>query len=265
MRLVVVATLVGSSVSFAQPAAPPPPPPIAAEQPVQDGSSLQLRAGVGFARYSETGAGFKWSSELQPYVLVGAEAVFPSGRGHFVLQGQAGLGTNAHMSSTGSLDQENDFHQEIFEASPRYRHPLSPVVYMEVGYRFIYQRLHFTEIPTIGDANEDVMAHAVEGSFGWRRVEVDGSTRMAALTLGFNRGSAENDRVEGEDFSASGLSLNARVAKRWPSGFMLEGQYAYRKQNGSDEAVVNFNGMQVTAFWPKNTTWQLVAVIGFLL
>src|SRR5689334_8258748 len=129
MRLVVVAMLVGGSVSFAQPT-----------PPVQEGSSLQLRAGLGFARYIESGAGFKWSSELQPYVLVGAEAAFPAGRGHFVLQGQAGLGTSTHMTSSGQLDQENDFHQEIFEASPRYRHPLSPVVYLEVGYRFLYQR-----------------------------------------------------------------------------------------------------------------------------
>jgi hypothetical protein len=260
MRLVVVATLVGSSVSFAQP-----PPPVAVEEPAQQRSSLQLRAGLGFARYTETGAGFKWASELQPYVLVGAEGAIPAGRGHFVVQAQAGLGTDTHMSASGQLEQENNFHQEIFEASPRYRHPLSPVIYMEVGYRFLYQRLHFTEIPQIGDANEDVMAHAVEGSLGWRRVEADGSARMAALTLGFNRGSAENDRIEGEDFSASGVSLNVRAAKRYPSGLMLEGQYAYRKQSGSDEAVVNFNGMQATAFWPKNTTWQLVAVIGFML
>lgn len=261
MRLVTVAILVGPAVSFAQ----PPPPAIVEAQPAREGSSLQLRAGAGFARYSESGPGFKWSSELQPFVLVGAEAALPAGRGHFVMQAQAGLGTETHMSGSGNLQQENDFHQEIFEASPRYRHPLSPVLYVEVGYRFLYQRLHFTEIPTIGDANEDVMAHAVEGSFGWQRTELDGSAKMLALAFGVNRGSARNDRIEGEDFSASGISLNARAAKRWPSGLSLEGQYAWRKQSGSDEAVVNFNGTETTAYWPKNTTWQLVAVIGFML
>jgi hypothetical protein len=109
------------------------------------------------------------------------------------------------------------------------------------------------------------MVHAIEGSLGWRRTDQGGGARMAALTFGLNRGSAENDRVEGEDFSARGISLNARAAQRWASGFMIEGQYAYRKQSGSDEAVVIFNGVETTAFWPKNTTWQLVGVIGFVL
>ena len=261
MRLVLVALLLGSSTfAFAQPV-----PPTAPEPTTQEGSSLQLRAGIGFGRYGESGAGWKWESNLQPFALVGAEGVFPAGRGHLVLQGQAGFGSDVHMTSQGQLMQENDFHQQIFEGSPRYRHPLSPTVYLEVGYRFTYQRLFFTNIPMLGSALEEVSVHAFEGGIGWRRTDLDGAARHVAFTLGLNRGSAENDRIMGEDFTASGLSLNARAGKRWASGFQIEAQYAYRKQNGSDVANVLFDGMEATAQWPKNTTWQLVGVIGFAL
>lgn len=264
MRYVMVGLLATTSTALAQPPPPPPAAPAATAAPAE-GSSLELRAGLGFGRYGESGSGWKWQTELQPFVFAGAEAAFPAGRGHLVLQGQAGFGSEVHMTSSGQLMQENDFHQQIFEASPRYRHPVSPTVYVEAGYRFTYQRLYFTSIPMIGDANEDVAVHALEGSLGWRRVGLDGSRRQLAITLGFNRGFAENDRIEGESFSAGGLSLNARASKRWASGLAIEGQFAYRKQNGSGVATVTFDGMETQAFWPDNVTWQLLGVVGFAL
>ena len=124
------------------------------------------------------------------------------------------------MEGSGNLMQENDFHQQIFEGSPRYRHPLNPTMFVEVGYRFTMQRLFFTNIPMVGDARETVTVHALEAGLGWRRVNLDGGARHATVTIGFNRGSAENSRIEGEDFSARGMSLNAgwrassRIASR---------------------------------------------------
>ena len=262
MRLVVVVLFASSSVALAQPV----PPPVESEAPAADaGSSLSLRAGMGFGRYRESGAGWKWQSDLQPFAIVGAEGMFSAGRGHLVLQGQAGIGSEVHMTSSGSLMQENDFHQQIFEGSPRYRHPLNRTMFFDVGYRFTMQRLFFTNIPMLGDARETVMVHAVEGGIGWRRVNLDGSQRHILFTLGLTRGSAENSRIEGEDFSSRGVSLNARAAKRWASGFGIEGQFAYRKQSNSDVAQVTFDGMPVEAIWPNNVTWQLLGVIGFAL
>ena len=261
MRLVAALALLGSSSARAQ----PPPPPVEEAPAVEEGSSLTLRAGLGFGRYRESGPGWKWQSDLQPFALVGAEAVFPAGRGHLVLQGQAGLGTEVHMEGSGSLTQENDFHQQIFEGSPRYRHPLNPTLFVEVGYRFTLQRLFFTNIPMIGDARETVMVHAVEGSVGWRRANPDGSGRHVAFTFGITRGSAENSRIEGEDFSSGGIVMGARGGKRWASGLGVEAQLAYRKQSASDPAQVTFDGMPVEAFWPANLTWQLLGVVGFAL
>jgi hypothetical protein len=257
MRLLVV-VLLGPSVAFAQPVPPP------VETPPES-SSLTLRAGMGFGRYRESGAGWKWQSDLQPFAIVGVEAMFPAGRGHLVLQGQAGIGSEVHMEGSGNLMQENDFHQQIFEGSPRYRHPINPTLFAEVGYRFTFQRLVFTNIPMIGEAREDVMVHAVEGSLGWRRVSLDGSRRHVAFTFGITRGFAENSRIEGEDFSSGGISLDARGGKRWASGFGVEGQFAYRKQSASDIAQVTFDGMPVEAYWPANVTWQLLGVVGFAL
>lgn len=222
---------------------------------------MQLRAGLGFGRYGESGAGWKWQSDLQPFAIVGAEGVF----GKLVLQAQAGLGTEVRMTSSGQLMQENDFHQQIFEVSPRYRHALNPTLHFEAGYRLTVQRLFFTNIPSLGDARETVTVHALEAGLGWQRRDLDGRARGFALTLGFNRGSAENSRIEGEDFSAGGVSLNARAGQWWASGLAIEGQLAYRKQNGSEVATVTFDGMETQAMWPDNVTWQLIGVVGIAL
>ena len=140
----------------------------------------------------------------------------------------------------------------------------------EVGYRFTMQRLHFSDIedaqgnPGIVDhATEVVMAHAIEGGLGWRAVAEDGSRLSLMFNLGLDRGSAENDQIDDEDFSASGLVLRAVGGHRWPSGLELNGVLAWRQQNGSDTAVVTVNGMQTTAFWPRNTTWMLGAMVGY--
>ena len=255
-----VLIVVLSSVAHAQPA-----PVETTDDVVQEPSSLQLRAGLGFGRYREYGPGWKWESDLQPFAQLGAELALPAGRGHFIAQAAAGLGSDAHMEGSGQLMQENDFHQQIYEASPRYRHPLNARMYFEGGYRFTLQRLFFTNIPMIDNALETVTVHALEAGIGWRRANLDGSRKHAALTVGLNRGFAENDRIEGEDFSAGGISLDFRAGKRWASGFQLEAQFAYRKQSGSDPAEVTFDGMLVQAFWPDNVTWQLLAVIGFAL
>jgi hypothetical protein len=261
MRFVVVVLLASSSIALAQPV----PPPAEPEAPPDEASSLTLRAGMGFGRYRESGAGWKWQSDLQPFALVGAELLLPLDRSRFVLQAQAGLGSEVHMEGSGNLMQENDFHQQIFEISPRYRRPINPVLFVELGYRFTMQRLFFTNIPMLGDARETVTLHALEGSVGWRRVNLDGSRRHVVFTLGLNRGFAENSRIEGEDFSAGGVSLDARAGKRWASGFGIEGQLAYRKQSASDPAAVTLDGMPVEAYWPANVTWQLLGVIGFAL
>ncbi len=258
--VVVIGVLVSSSLARAQPA---PPAPTAPELPRE--TSLDLHAGLGFGRYTESGTGWTWKSELQPFAQVGAEFVTPAGRGHFVLQGRAGFGSDTHMSASGQLMQENDFHQQIFEGSPRYRHPINPSLYVEAGYRLTIQRLFFTDIPMLGDARETVTVHAIEGGMGWQRIDLDGGRRLVAVTVGVNRGSAENSRVEGEDFSAGGMSLDARVGTRWASGLGLEGHFAYRKQNGSGVATVTFDGMETEAMWPDNETWQLLGVVGFAL
>jgi len=261
MRIAIgFAIVVSSSVALAQ----PPPAPTEPEA-APEGSSLNLHAGLGFGRYSESGQGWKWESELQPFAQVGGDLVLPAGRGHFVLQAAAGMGSEAHMSASGQLMQENNFHQQIFEGSPRYRHPINPRLYFEGGYRLTIQRLFFTDIPMLGDARETVTVHALEAGLGWRRRNLDGSVFGWAGTVGLNRGSAENSRITGENFSAGGMSLDTRLYKRWASGFGIEGHFAYRKQNGSGVATVQFDGMETQAMWPDNVTWQLLGVIGFAL
>ena len=273
MRIVIVGVILASSSAFAQtPAAPTPvaaPTGEAVDEVVQEPTSLALRAGVGFGRYGESGPGWKWQSNLQPTAIVGAEAAITAGRGHLVLQGQAALGSDVEMNASG-LDQTNNFHQQIFEASPRYRHPINARMYFEGGYRLTYQRLFFTDITSgsgqvLGDAEEDVTVHALEAGIGWRRTGLDGSRRHFAVTAGLNRGSAVNSRITGVDFTASGISLDVRGGKRWASGMALEAQWSYRKQGGSDTKTAMFDGMEVQAMWPKNTTWQLLGVIGLAL
>lgn len=270
MRLAIMGVVLISSSAFAQPV--PAPAATTGEETaevLQEPSSFALRAGVGFGRYSESGAGWSWKSDLQPFALVGFDGAFPAGRGHFVLQGQAGLGTDVEMNASGQLEQTNHFHQEIFEASPRYRHPINARMYFEAGYRFTYQRLHFTDITNangnLGDADEYVKVHAIEAGLGWRRTNLDGSRRHFVATLGLNRGSAENSRITGVTLDAKGVSFDLRGGKRWASGMQFEGQLAYRKQNGSDPTTGMFDGMEVSVMWPKNVTWQLLAVLGFAL
>jgi hypothetical protein len=239
-RVVVGAMLVGSAVSFAQP------------------PTLQVRTGIGFGRYSETFPGGTWSSELQPHALVGGEGALAAWRGEVVFQAQAALGIETHMGTTTAVDatvmlRENNFHQEIYEASPRYRLRLSPVIYVELGYRLLYHHLHFTEMSNNADENRDVTVHAAETGFGWRSSAPDGSAREIAVMFGVNRGSAATDRDTGDD---GGVSANVRIAKRTASGLTIEAQYAYRKQNRSDNDVA-------TQQWLRNTTWQLVAVFGY--
>lgn len=269
MRLALVGLVVSSS-AFAQPAPAPVPAPEQAVEP-QEASSLALRAALGFGHYQESGPGWKWETDLQPFAAVGAEAALTAGRGHVVLHGQAGFGSDVDMSSSGQLDQSNGFHQQIFEGGVRYRHPLKPRIYLEGGYHLTYQRLYFTDITNnatgqnVGDAEEDVTVHGLEAGLGWRSTSDDGSRRHFAIIVGLNRGSAENSRITGGDFSARGISFDLRGGKRWASGMQLEGQFAYRKQNGSDPTMATFDGMPVEAMWPKNVTWQLLGVLGLAL
>ena len=63
--------------------------------------------------------------------------------------------------------------------------------------------------------------------------------------------------------SAVGVSLGARATYRWPFGLQLGAEWAWRREGGSDQDVVTVMGMQTTAFWPGNTTWTLLALVGF--
>ena len=49
------------------------------------------------------------------------------------LQAQAGLGSDVEMTSSGQVDQTNHFHQQIFEGSPRYRHPINARLYFDAS------------------------------------------------------------------------------------------------------------------------------------
>jgi hypothetical protein len=264
MRIVVVvATLVGSSVALAE---PPPP----ATEPTRERTSFQLRTGIGFGRYTENRPGYTSSSELQPHALLGVEATLAVGRGELVFEGQASFGTETHLSTTymvdapPTFDEVNTFRQEIYQASPRYRHPLSPVVSVEVGYRLLYQRLHFTErLLDNPDEHRNVSVHALEAGFRWRNTKPDGSQRMLALILGANRAYTETDALAGEQFSAGGVSANVRAGKRMASGITVEAQYMYRRQSVSNESDAEVGGTQVAMALPRNTTWQLLAVFGF--
>jgi len=259
MRSLLLLILLASSVH-----ADPSPTPPASSAP---SSYLQLRAGLGVARYRETGPGFKFEAALQPFVLVGGEGGFPLGRGLLVLQASAGLGTEVDMKATsnGTVFQENQFRQEVYEASPRIRWPINPRVHFEGGYRLTVQRLFIIDVPMIGDALETVVVHAGEIGIVWHRTNPDTSRLQVELGLGFNRASAENDRIDGEDFGAGGMSLGARVQRQWASRLSVEGVIAYRKQNGSDVQTVTFDGMSTQAQWPNNTTWQLLVVAGYAI
>jgi len=235
---------------------------------------VAARAGIGIGRYTETAQGLLFESDLQPFTLIGVDAAFRAGdRGVVVVQAQAGLGIEVHMDATsqGQLLQNNKFHQEIYEGALHYRWPGQKTLFFEVGYHFTMQRLHFTDITDpdgmpvlIEGATEVVMAHGIEGGLGWRTFNPTGVNRRIYFLFGLNRGSAENDQVEGEDFSAGGMSFNARATWRWPAGFLVEGQLAWRHQNGTGVEDVQVMGMDTQAFWPKNSTWFLGGIAGYV-
>lgn len=263
----VIWVVVWAEAAAAQPApAPAPPPP-----PVME-SSVELRAGLGIGRYSEDQYPLEFTADIQPFTQLSGEAVIATGRGGVVVQAGAGLGFQADMRATqnGQLTQTNTFKQEIYDASVRYRHLRSARFFVEVGYRFTLQRLHFRDLRDpqgnpglISGANEDAFIHALEGGFGWRRTDGSGHRRELTIVVGLNRGTAENDQVEGEEFSAIGLSLGTRALYRWPFGLQLGGEWSWRREGGSDQQVVTVMGMQTTAIWPGNTTWTLLGLVGF--
>lgn len=258
-------------VAAAQPAAapPPPPPPALASAPpaVPDlgEAYAHLHAGFGFAHYAEHVQDTRFEARPQPFVIVNGELGLRAGRAMLVLQLSAALGTEVDMQATqgGAVVQENRFWQEIYEASPRVRWPLTPRVHLDAGYRLTIQRLHIIEIPGLGDALEVVTVHALEAGFGWERRDPDGRALAFDLAAGLNRGAADNDRIEGDHFTAPGFSLSTRLTRRWPSGLTVGGAFQIRKQDGSAVEHVTFDGMQTDAVWPANTTYSLVADGGF--
>ena len=269
MRTVFALVMVGlASAASAQPA-----PSAASPAPVPaDDTSFEVRAGLGFGRYSEHMFGFDFSSDIQPFALLAIEGEFPAGRGFVVVQADAGLGTEVdmHATSQGMLVQNNRFRQELYDGSLRYRGRGTGRLIFEIGYRFTMQRLHFSDIrdqdgnmTLIDAATEVVNVHALEGGLGWRHIGEDGTRRQLLFVIGLNRATAENDQIEDEDFSAIGASLNVRATHRWASGFQLEGQLAFRQQGGSDPEQVTVMGMQTDGVWPNNTTWHLLAVAGY--
>jgi hypothetical protein len=228
--------------------------------------------GVAIGRYRERASGLKFESDLQPFLFAGVEGGIPAGDAAVILGAQAGFGTDVHMDAVyfGDLVQNNRFEQEIYEGTVRYRWKGRGSLIGEVGYRFTMQRLHFSDIKDaqgntgIADAaTEVVTVHAVEGGIGWVVVRPDGTRRSLIINAGLNRGSAENDQIEGEDFSALGVMLRVVATHRWTSGLQVEGILAYRQQNGSDSAEVTVNGMTATAFWPKNVTWMLGGALAY--
>jgi hypothetical protein len=263
--VMVVSFALCARLANAQPAAAPSPPAGSSVPAPDEPSEVRLRAGIGAGRYSEVLSGLKFEADIQPFVLVAGEGAFRSGRATIVVQASAGVGTQVDMRATqnGNIVQQNHFHQEVFEGSPRVRWPINPTIYVEGGYRLTVQRLHFTEIPTLGDALETVTVHALEIGFGWHRMEPDTALTAFDVIVGMNHGSAENDRIEGENFTAGGFCLISRLRKRWASRFGLEGVYSMRQENGSSAQQVTLNGMAVSAIWPSNTTWTLLALAGY--
>lgn len=230
--------------------------------------------GVAIGRYRESATGLKFESDLQPFVFVGIEGGIPVGTGDraVVLGAQAGMGTDVHMDATsgGQLVQNNRFEQEIYEGTVRYRWAARGTLVGEVGYRFTMQRLHFSDIRDaqgnggiVDKATEVVTAHAIEGGVGWRVRRPDGSRRSLMFNVGLDRGRAENDQIDGEDFTAMGLVFRAVASHRWESGLEVSGILSWRQQNGSGSEIVTVNGMQASAFWPKNVTWMLGVAAGY--
>lgn len=234
-------------------------------KPVLLASRLQLRAAAGFAHYGEQTQGFTFTADTQPFVQVTAEAGFQAGRGVIAVQAAAGVGTEVDMQGVqgGQVTQRNRFWQELYEASPRLRWPINPRMYVDGGYRLTVQRLHIIKIPTLGDALEVVTVHSLEAGFGWERHDAGGGGLAYDVIFGITRGSADNDRITGESFTAGGFSLSTRLSKRYRSGLTLDGHFQYRKQTGSSVQSVEFDGMPTMAVWPANTTFLLVAAAGY--
>jgi hypothetical protein len=145
------------------------------------------------------------------------------------------------------------------------RWPIGPTLHFDAGYRLTIQRLHIVDIPTLGDALEVVTVHALEAGIRWHRTQLDGSRLMFDVIAGLNRGSADNDRIEGENFSASGISLSTQIQKRWSSGFSIQGAWSWRNEGGSGVSDVTVDGMPTQAVWPSNSTWTLLALAGYTM
>jgi hypothetical protein len=229
-------------------------------------------AGAAFGRYTEKATGLKFASDLQPFLFAGIEGGIPVSTGALVLGAQAGFGTDVHMDAVqfGEVLQNNRFKQEIYEGTVRYRWSVRGNLFAEAGYRFTMQRLHFSDIEDaqgnsgiIDGANEDVMAHAIEGGIGWHVRRPDASRRTLLFNIGITRGSAENDQITGATFHASGMVFRTVASHRWRSGLQATGILAWRQQNGSGQKVVMVQGMETTAFWPKNITWMLGVALGY--
>jgi len=258
----------------APPPIPPPPPAQIAPAPEAvslPGEGVQLFAGLGFGRYSEATGDVSFEADVEPQVKAGGEASFTLGRGQAVIQasGLVGSEVDMHAAQAGMTFQNNQFHQQQIDASPRLRWPINPTLYMEGGYRLTYQRLFFDNIVSqgqmLGGAEEDVTVHALEFGGAWHRSSPDGGAFALGAGLGLNHGSAQNSVIQGGDFTATGHSFWLKVDKRWPSGLLLEGAYLYRQQHGSSPQNVTFMGMPTQAVWPQNTTWSLIVLVGYLI
>jgi hypothetical protein len=260
-----------------QPANSPPPPPPAqyAPAPVAESSSLpdeglQLRAGVGIARYRENltmgGRAVEFAADLEPLLQIGGEGAWSIGRGQLVLDGQVSIGTEVSMTATvsGMVTQSNKFAQQIYEGSPRLRWPVTPSLYVEAGYRLTYQRLFIRDVANIGNVEEDVTVHAVEGGAAWHGTYADGGTLLVSAGVGINHGSADNSYIQGGNFTASGHSFWLRGERRLPSQLGVGISFAYRQQDGSDYKNVTIMGVPGMAVWPQNTTWTLLVVVSRL-
>ena len=240
----------------------PPPPAPAPERE----SAVALHAGLGFGRYTETATGLVFECDIQPTLQVSGEAGISAGRGRLILQATATLGLQVgmHASQGGMTTQQNDFRQEVVEISPRFRAPISPSLDVDLGYRFTLQRLHFIGVPMIGDALETVMVHAAEAGLIWHRTGFDGRSWRVEGSFGLNRGSPDNNLIEGENFSATGHSFRIAVERRYRSGLALSGIVATRTEDGDGPETVTFMGMQTQALWPNNTTWTMMGVASYL-
>jgi hypothetical protein len=223
---------------------------------------LVVNAGVGFGRYTEQNGDRTFESNVQPALQVGAVARLPVGDGALLLEATAGLGLETDMQGTqlGQVIQQNSFRQELYELSPRVRWPLGPELDVEGGYRLTVQRLFFLGVPGVGDALETVVVHALEAGVGWHREPIGGGGYRIAATVGLNRGTPDNDRIEGEHFASGGHSFRLTVERRWPSRFALDGLLSVRTEDGDGPETVMFQGMPTMAMWPQNTTWMMTAI-----